>query len=71
MTEYELWKKHAIESLWLFNIISLIENKNFTCDQLQAIIHAIEDMKGSDYEDNKEQDLDMYDSVRDSELEQL
>lgn len=40
-----------------------------TCDELARLLSEIEDLKWSDYEDSKEQDLDMYDACRDATLE--
>lgn len=68
---YELWKQHAIESLWLFDIIPIIQSKNFTCDQLHALICAIDDIKWSDYEDkmaDHDPGHDRYDQHRDNQL---
>ena len=50
---YELWKKHALDSLGYMDIIELIEKKNFTCEQLHTIYTTVEDMHGSDYESSE------------------
>lgn len=66
---YDIGKRHAIESLSFFDIISLIEKKNFTCDQLNAIKSAVEDMKWSDYETDDRLGEDLTESLREQRWE--
>jgi hypothetical protein len=55
----------------VLDCIAFIEWQKMTCDELARLLSEIEDLKWSDYEDSKEQDLDMYDACRDATLEQL
>lgn len=48
---YELGKKHMAETIWNVPALAFfIDQRWFTCDQLQELIRAIEEIKWSDYE---------------------
>jgi len=63
---YELGKKHMAETLWEVPALAyFIDQRGFTCDQLQELIRAIEDIKWSDYDVGFD-DSDRSDELRES-----
>ena len=67
---YQLWCEHTKRSLkYPQEIVSFIDSCGFTCEQLHRIIQDLEDLKWSDYEDNRPDDFDRSDELREQRWE--